>query len=177
MKRALLVVALLVVGGNASAQVNFSNNFAFDDKGTITSWDGVPNAYPGDMGAVSLYTSFGGTFGSAISVPFRLGYLNNGDLAPCDPVVWGIKTWLVGDGKHNDDTYTIHAETTCPYFTGEWGTVNNSDHRLDGFSVDAIFITVLVCKQDRWHRCLKPVVYLPTYVLTGGTGTVTDSAI
>jgi hypothetical protein len=180
MRKAILLGALIVLGATSaktSAQaINFSNNFAFDAKGAITSWDGVPNAYP-DMGAVSLYTSFGSGFGSAIDVPFELGYLNNGFLAPCDPLMWGTKTWTIGDGTHNGDVYTIHGVTTCPYFTGEWGDYQNSNHRLDGFSVDANFVTELVCKKDRFRRCVKPLVLIPIYMLTGGAGTVTDSAI
>jgi hypothetical protein len=171
---ALLVVSALPAAAQDRSQGEFSDQFTFDGNGIITEWDGVPNAYPYDMGAVSLLSSFGGSYGSAIDVPNELGYLNNGFLAPCDPMVLGDKVWTVGDGTHIGDAFTQHSTTTCPYFTGEWGTYNNSNNRLDGFSVDANYVYV---KGKRTCPRFKPCYYPVVVVLAGGSGTVTDTII
>ena len=159
------------------SQGGFSDTFVFDKNSQITSWDGSdPSAppYPGDMGAVSLRTSFGGSYGSAIDAPFQLGYLNNGFLAPCDPLTLGPKVWTIGDGTNIGDTFTQYGATTCPYFTGEWGTYNNSNNRLDGFSVDA---TYTIVQGPRTCPRFKPCYYPHITVLTGGTGMITDMII
>jgi hypothetical protein len=152
----------------------FSDTFTFDGHSQITEWNSVPNAYPYDMGSVSLLSSFGGSYGSAIDVPSELGYLNNGFLAPCDPMVFSLKVWTIGDGTHIGDAFTQHSTTTCPYFTGEWGTYLNSNNRLDGFSVDASYVYV---KGPRTCPRFKPCYYPVVVTLAGGSGTVTDSII
>ena len=61
-----------------------------------------------------------GGYGSFIDVPYQLGFLNNGYLAGCDPMVWGQKTFAqrpdgtTGDGTQAGDTFTQPAATTCP---------------------------------------------------------------
>lgn len=154
---------------NSSAQtVVKSDTFTFDANGAIIAYDGVVNGYPEEMGSVS----FVAPGGSAIDVPWQLGYLNNGYLSPCDPLVWGPKTYSKGDGTHAGDTYMTFGSTTCPYFTGEYGTYENSNNRLEGFSVQADYIMVQ-------HRSCgrRGCIYYLLPALTGGTGTVTDSLI
>src|SRR5215472_12021457 len=121
MKAIALAIAILGLASFTAAQDRsqggFSDTFVFDRNSQITSWDGSdPSAppYPGDMGAVSLRTSFGGSYGSAIDAPFQLGYLNNGFLAPCDPLTLGPKVWTIGDGTNIGDTFTQYGATTCP---------------------------------------------------------------
>lgn len=173
----LLVLAFtLLLAVSAKAQtVSFSDTFAFNNNSQITSWNGSDPAnppYPYEMGAVSLNSSFGGGYGSAIDVPFQLGYLNNGYLSPCNPIAFGAKVWTKGDGTHTGDTFSVSGSATCPYFTGEYGNYENSNNRLDGFSVTANYIRTAhtAC---RYGRCTT--YYTDT--LQGGTGTVTDSTI
>ena len=170
---AVLAVLLSFVTVAKAQTVALSNTFVFNNTSQITSWDGSDPAnppYPSEMGAVSLNSSFGGGYGSAIDVPFQLGYLNNGYLSPCNPIAFGPKTWTVGNGTHTGDTFTVSGSTTCPYFTGEYGTYENSNNRLDGFSVTATYVRTAhtAC---RFGRCTA--YYTDT--LQGGTGTVTDS--
>jgi hypothetical protein len=152
----------------------FSDQFTFDGTGAVVTWNGVANAYYGDMGSVSIQSQFGGGYGSAIDVPWQLGYLNNGFLSPCDPMVPSAKVWTIGDGTHIGDAFTQHFATTCPYFTGEWGSYNNSTNRLDSFSVDANYVYV---KGPRTCPRFKPCYYPIVVTLAGGSGTVTDSII
>jgi hypothetical protein len=178
MKRALLAVAVLLsfVAVSAKAQtLSFSDAFVFNSASQITSWNGSDPAnppYPGEMGYVSLNRSFGGGYGSAIDVPFQLGFLNNGYLSPCDPIAFGPRKWTIGDGTHSGDTFNVSGSTTCPYFTGEYGTYDNSNNRLDGFSVTASYVRT-VHTSCRYGRCTT--YYTDT--LQGGTGIVTDSTI
>jgi hypothetical protein len=171
-----ILAVLLFVTNQAKAQtVSLSNTFVFNANSQITSWDGSDPAnppYPYEMGAVSLNSSFGSGYGSAIDVPFQLGYLNNGYLSPCNPIAFGQKVWTIGNGTHTGDTFTVSGSTTCPYFTGEWGTYENSNNRLDGFSVTATYVRTshTAC---RYGRCTT--YYTDT--LQGGSGTVTDSTI
>src|ERR1700758_1822376 len=109
-----------------------TDTFVFDKTSAITSWNGSA-PYPYHMGAVILT----GPNGPGIIIPFELGYLNNGYLVPCDPIAWSAKTWVIGTGANNGDTYVVSGSTTCPYFTGEYGTSGNSADVLDGFSVTA----------------------------------------
>jgi len=186
-----IVAAIVSLGfaGTAGAQtttypVLLSNTFTFSGYPTsqpgtvvsITSYDGNTPANPPDgaqaqfpyhMGSVEL--SNAGI--SGISVPFELGYLNNGDLEPCDPGQWGAKNWIVGDGSLNTPgTYTVTASTTCPYFTGEWGTYLNSNNRLDGFNVTATYTREIVPSCGRFG-CRG---FHPVDTLQGGTGTITE---
>lgn len=166
--------SFLVMSAMAQTVV-LSETFAFNGNSQITSWNGSDPAnppYPDEMGAVSLNSSFGGGYGSAIDVPFQLGFLNNGYLSPCNPIAFGPKTWTVGNGTHSGDVYTVSGSTTCPYFTGEYGNYDNSNNRLDGFSVTATYVHNghTSC---RYGRCVT--YYID--VLKGGTGVVTDSTI
>jgi len=184
MKRiALALAALVLAAAGARAQnypVHISDTFSFDGTTAIIAYDGVtpanpPNGaqaqFPYYMGAVEL-----NNVGiSGISVPYDLndsrgyGYLNNGYLQPCDGVAWGAKTWTIGDGTHAGDTYQVSASTTCPYFTGEYGTYENSNNRLDGFNVTATYVRTFVRTCGR-YRCTTN----PKDTLQGGTGTITE---
>src|SRR5580700_234601 len=121
-----------------------SDTFTFNGStpcSAITSWNGDPTAYSEDRGTICLTQGgTGGGYGSAIEVPFQLGFLNNGYLSPCDPITFGPKVWTKGDGTHDGDTFTLSGSTTCPYFTGEYG--GTSDNLLDGFSVVADYTHV-----------------------------------
>ena len=183
----ILAAALFMLGAVAgvSAQtVQKSDTFTFATGaaiarwtvspacGGITAWDGVANAYPEDMGGVCITQPAGGGYGSSIDVPFQLGYLNNGSLDPCDHINLGPKVFTVGDGTHTGDQFTVSGSTTCPYFTGEYGTYENSNNRLEGFSVVATY-TVF-----RYIQIVRgAVVVRYNYILTSGTGTVADSVI
>jgi hypothetical protein len=177
---ATLALALFITGiactlRAQSGTVIRSNTFVFNANSAIISWDGSDPAsppYPYNMGAVSLQHSFGGGYGSAILVPFQLGYLNDGDLSPCDTIQWDAKVWTSGDGTHDGDTYTQAGKTSCPYFTGEYGTYNDSNNKLDGFSVVASYVHTkyTTCGRYSCKTSFKDV-------LEGGTGTITETAI
>lgn len=175
-----LILAVIVMLSLFAVQVRaqtvvLSDTFAFDNNSQITSWNGSDPAnplYPGEMGAVSLTSSFGGGYGSAIDVPWQFGFLNNGYLSPCNPIVFGPKTWTAGNGTHSGDVYNVSGSTTCPYFTGEYGNDYNSENRLDGFSVTATYVHTVHTSCSR-GRCVN--YFIDT--LQGGTGTVTDSTI
>ena len=171
---AVLALSLLAVSAKAQA-VPASDTFTFNSSSQITSWNGSDPAnppYPYEMGAVSLTSSFGGGYGSAIDVPFQFGFLNNGYLSPCNPIAFGPKTWIVGNGTHSGDVYSVSGSTTCPYFTGEYGNYDNSNNLLDGFSVVATYVHTghTSC---RYGRCIT--YYID--VLRDGTGTITETTI
>jgi hypothetical protein len=177
-KLMVLLLALVPIKAQAQAVPSY-NNFAFNASSVITSWNDSDPAnppYPEDMGKVSLQTDLSGGYGSAISVPQQLGYLNHGELSPCDHINFDPKVWTSGDGTHSGDTFTQHGSTSCPYFTGEWGTYQNSNNRLDGFSVDANYVhtitTKVVCGRG---GCVKQITIKDT--LTGGKGTVTETTL
>jgi hypothetical protein len=145
-----------------------SDTFVFDSRGLINSWDGSDPAnppYPYAMGSINLTTP-------GIVVPWELGYLNNGYLVPCDPIVYGPITWVIGDGTHSGDTYTKPGATTCPYFTGEYGSSGNSWNILDGFSVTVTYVRQFVrsCYRGRCHNYVNDV-------LQGGNGTLSQTEI
>jgi hypothetical protein len=172
---AVLATLALVAAPVWAGTVVKSDTFTFNASSMITSWDGSDPAnppYPDDMGAVSLQSPFGGGHGSGIEVPWQLGYLNNGYLSPCDPIAWGQATYTIGDGTHTGDAFSVSGSTTCPGFTGEYGSYENSNNRLEGFSVTANYTVVKHTSCYR-GRCVS---YFAS-VLAGGTGTITDSTI
>ena len=141
----------------------------------ITSWDGSDPAnppYPYAMGAVCLTTQCGGGYGSGIEIPFQLGYLNNGYLNPCNPITLSAKTWVIGDGTHNGDTFIVTGSALCPYFTGEYGTSGNSYNILDGFSVTVQYVRTFYksCGRTGCHT-------FPRDTLQGGTGVAQQTEI
>jgi len=192
-----LVLALAPLGARAqNYPVLISDTFTFDGTTAIVAYDGAtpanpPNGaqaqFPYHMGDVVLinanpYPSSGppNYVGiSGIDVPFDLndsrgyGYLNNGQLRPCNSVDWGAKNWTIGDDttRNLGDTYTVSASTTCPYFTGEYGTYENSNNRLVGFSVTATFTLTSFTKHCPRGR---PCYFTPNFTLQGGTGTITE---
>jgi hypothetical protein len=180
MKLKFILPALVVLASlsaiPAAAQIHFeptSATFAFGG-GTaacqpITEWNGVPNAYPYDMGSICLTSGDGrGSYGSFLGIPNELGFLNNGLLEGCDPIAWDPKIYTIGDGKHAGDTFTQHGVTTCPYYTDEYGI--DVSHFLDGFSADTTYVVVLV----RVYVPRKGYQYVPSPRLAGGTGTATQ---
>ena len=184
-KIALLIVAVFLCAVSVKAQTVRSDTFLFAAPSTptatceqITSWDGTDPAippYPYDMGSICLSTGDGAPTspGSGIFVPFQLGYLNNGDLAGCDAIVWQPKVWVAGDGTHAGDKYTISGSTTCPYYTGEYGPDSPSAHLLDGFSVVADYTMV----QKRACPRFRPCYYYLVGVLQGGEGVVEETEL
>jgi len=175
----LLAVIVLLFGASLlvkaqSGTVALSAGFTFNAASQITTWNGSDPANPpyADMGAVSLNTAFGGGWGSSIDVPFELGFLNNGYLADCNPIVWGQKAYTVGDGTHTGDQFIVPGDTTCPYYTGEYGTYENSNNLLVGWGVIASY-SVTKHTTCRYGRC---TTYY-TYALLGGTGTVSETTI
>lgn len=169
MRKLVFVLAVLSFAVSAKAQtVVLSNNFTFaaGSPCSAVTYD------TGGIGTICLNQgdTYGG-YGSFLDVPFQLGYLNNGYLS-CDPLVWQPKLWSIGDGTHNGDVFSVAGITTCPYYTGEYGTDFNSNNRLEGFSVIANY-TVVEHRSCYRGRCIN---YF-TNVLQGGTGTVTDSTI
>jgi hypothetical protein len=163
------------VGAKGQA-VPSSDDFTFGPGtpcSSITTWNGVSSAYPQDMGAICLFQGDeNGGYGSFLDVPFQLGFLNNGYLAGCDPLTWQPKVFTLGDGTHNGDTFTVAGATTCPYYTGEYGTYEDSNNRLDGFSVVASYTVVArrSCGRFGCHTYLSNV-------LTGGTGVVSEALL
>lgn len=167
--RRVFVVAVILLAASAFAQQNFQNqttNFTFDKTSAITSYNGSDPAnppYPGDMGAINLDNQNPG-----ISVPWQLGYLNNGYLQPCNSFQWTPKKWIIGDGTHNGDEYQVSMSTACPYFTGEYGTYEDSNNTYDSFSAVATYTTKLVLSCSRYRGCH----YFPQYSLLSGQGTI-----
>src|ERR1700739_5118036 len=95
MKRALLAAAVLMLSfvpvSTKAQTVSFFDTFVFNANSQITSWNGSDPAnppYPSEMGAVSLNSSFGGGYGSAIDVPRQVGFLDNRYLSPCYPLAF-----------------------------------------------------------------------------------------
>jgi len=175
MKKSVLPLLLLVMSSLSFAQqADFqprSDTFTFNAQSSITTWDGSDPAnppYPYHMGSVNLTNPFPG-----INVPFELGYLNNGGLEPCDPLAWGTKTWIIGTGTKTGDSYVIPASTTCPYFTGEYGTYLNSENFLDGFNILVAYIRTFHTVCGRFVGCHQ----VPSDAVSGGTGTVTQTDI
>jgi hypothetical protein len=170
----LASIILLASAVSAHAQtVVLSDGFTFNG-GTpcsaITTWNGNPNAYPGDMGAICLAQGDAeGGGGSYLDVPWQFGFLNNGYLAGCDPIAWGSKTFTIGNGTHVGDAYTMAGTTACPYYTGEYGGA--SDNLAVGFSVTASYVVGTKCNYYR-GRCIPYFVN----VLQGGSGTVVETS-
>jgi hypothetical protein len=169
----LAILALFVVGAPAvkAQSVVKSATFTFGPAVTttatcfpVTMWNGVTNAYPEDMGAICPYQgdSYGG-YGSFLSVPWQLGFLNNGYLAGCNPMIWGQKTPTNGDGTHAGDTFTQPATTTCPYYTTPNGV-------SVGFNIVGNFTVVKHTSCGR-YGCRSFL----SNVLTGGTGVVEET--
>ena len=152
-----------------------TDTFVFNNQSAITSWDGSDPAnppYPYGMGAVCLTSICGGGYGSGIEIPFQLGYLNNGFLSPCNALTFSGKTWVIGDGTHNGDTYVITGSTLCPYFTGEYGTSGNSYNILDGFSVSVKYV------RNFQRLCGRTGCHLfPVDMLQSGTGVAQQTEI
>lgn len=166
------VLALLVVGACTlrAQSVTKSATFTFGSPApcaAITVWNGVPAAYPEDMGTICPNQGDpSGGYGSFLSVPFQLGFLNNGYLAGCNPLTWGQKTFTTGDGTHAGDAFTQPAITSCPYYTGEYGNPGLSV----GWSIVANFTVVkrTYCGRYGCHSFLSNV-------MTGGTGAVQET--
>ncbi len=144
----------------------------------ILSWNGVENAYPEDMGAICPYQGNPtGGYGSFLEVPWQLGFLDNGLLQGCDPMVWGQKTFAqrpdgtVGDGTRAGDAFTQPAATTCPYYVGEYGGAI-PDNFLPQFSIVANFTVVKITTCGR-YRCQS---HLQSN-LTDGTGVVEETVV
>jgi hypothetical protein len=171
-----LVFLMTMFSAHAMAQtVVLSDNFTFGYGGTtacasITAWNGIPNAYPQDMGGVCLGNSGSpyAPLSASLSAPWQLGFLNNGDLAACAEMTFGPKVFSVGDGTHVGDVYTLVGSTSCPYYTGEYGGA--SDNLTVGFSVVASYVIGTKCNYYR-GRCVPVLIS----VLEGGTGTVTET--
>ena len=177
MKKLLVVVLFLVfasvISMHAQTYPVSSVSFIFGPGAVcsnITSLNGQPTE---QSAAICLHQGdpLGG-YGSYIDVPFELGFLNNGYLAGCDPISFGAKVYTVGDGTHAGDKFSVSGSTTCPYYTGEYGTYLDSDHRLDGFNVTANYVisTSRVCGRFGCHAYL-------TTTLTGGAGEVVETLI
>lgn len=113
-----------------------------------------------------------GGYGSYLDVPFQLGYLNNGYLAGCNPLTWQPKVFTVGDGTHNGDVFSVAGATTCPYYTGEYGTYDDSNNRLDGFNVVANYVVI----QHRSCYRGRCTTYF-TNTLQNGTGEVVETLV
>jgi hypothetical protein len=190
MKGKILALAVLFVAVAAQAQAqnppppaNFTfagtpilPNGTMNPCSNILTWNGSDPAnppYPYEMGAVCLHQGdSSGGYGSYLDVPFQLGFLNNGYLAGCNPLAWGAKVFTIGDGTHNGDAFVVPGTTTCPYYTGEYGTYENSNNLLVGWSVVASYTVVKRTSCNR-GRC---VTYF-TNVLTGGSGTVQETLL
>jgi hypothetical protein len=182
MKKAMFAALLfaLALVPKAHAQVTYpvpSAAFTFGPGAiceSITSWNGDSNAFPNEMGGICLHQvdPLTGLAGSYIDVPFQLGFLNNGYLAGCNVISWQTKVFTLGDGTHAGDTYTTAGSTSCPYYTGEYGTYQDSNQRLDGFNVVADYTMkqFRTCGRYGCHNYLQPV-------LTGGTGEVVETLV
>jgi hypothetical protein len=172
-----LAIAVLLLSGISIAQT-FSpraDSFVFNAQSAITSWDGSDPAnppYPYAMGVVCLTTQCGGGYGSGIEIPFELGYLNNGFLNPCNAITFSPKTWIIGDGTHNGDTFVVTGSTLCPYFTGEYGTSGNSYNILDGFNITATYVRQFFKSCSRYGCRL-----VPRDTLSGGIGVAQQTEI
>lgn len=155
---------------------SFSQDFTFGPSYSTQYSSGSPTCSP-----ITSITGWSGTgggevcygsdyYGANIDVPFQLGFLNNGYLDPCSQMHFGAPVWLKGNATTVGSIYYINGSTTCPYFTGEYGTDFNSNDRLDGFTVMIEHSIASSYKTCRLGRCVTHYVD----IVTGGTGTITD---
>jgi len=158
--------------GTKAQAVPASDSFTFAGGGPCSSITSLNDStsYAPNQGSICLFRGDeAGGYGSFLDVPWQLGFLNNGYLAGCDPLSWQTRVFTLGDGTHAGDTFTVAGATTCPYYTGEYGTYLDSNERLDGFSVVASYVVVAQrsCSRYGCHTYLSNA-------LTGGTGTVSE---
>lgn len=119
----LFGLCLLVMSANVSAQTTLTATFTYGplygSPGTtcsnILSWNGVPNAYPEDMGAVCTGQADPDSgpepYYSFLGVPWQLGFQS---LGACN-ITWGARTYARGDGTHTGDTFNWPATSSNCY--------------------------------------------------------------
>lgn len=160
---ALLVFATLpLLAQSNTATFTFGPVTAGTSCSTITAWNGVENAYPNDMGTVCTGqadpSSGAEGYFSFLSVPFQLGFANNGYLASCH-IVWGQQVFTIGDGTHTGDRFT-------------WSSTSSNCYDGLGVTWNATgTYSVTVHISCRYGRCTRYV----TYTLLSGTGSVTEN--
>lgn len=163
----VITLALLVVGVTVNAQSTTTATFTYGpiNSGTcsnITAWNGVPNAYPGDMGTVCTGQADPSSgpegYFSYLSVPFQLGFPNNGYMASCH-ITWGQQTYSIGNGAHTGDRFT-------------WTSISSNCYDAPNVTFTATgTYTVTIHTSCRYGRCTS----YATYTLQDGTGTVSQN--
>jgi hypothetical protein len=151
----LLSLALLVLGAIATPAQ--TANFTFGTIESPASQTQCSNATFSDGLAGGICFNFYPSPYSSIVVPFELGFANNGNWQDCPGFAWGAKTWTVGEGTHQGDQYTQPGITSCPAHNGT-------------ITVKATFTVNMTrfCSRTGCHN-------FTSYVLVGGSGTVTEA--
>jgi hypothetical protein len=122
----------------------------------ITSWNGDPNAFPQNMGAICLaFYPYGTT---DIYVPFQLGFPNNGDLGQ-GATFWGPLTWASGCSFNIAGCTATQQFTANQFYDGGNTTVNAT--------VNFVVVETTSCGRTGCRHFFHNAV-------TGGSGTVTN---
>jgi hypothetical protein len=131
-----------VLGGHPQSLNGCVNN---------TSWNGT--SYPADNGEFCI--NYEPTV-SGITIPYELGFPNNGYLLQSCTMTFGSPVYTSGNGTQVGDTFSISGSATCNY------NVN-----ITSFTQN--FVVTSVVTHCRYGKCITDV----NYSLIGGSGTVT----
>lgn len=159
MKKLAILMSLALASVFAHAQTatfTFGAVLASNGECTeVTSWNGVTDAYPEDMGSICF--NLGEYPYSGMEIPWQLGFPNNGFLLDQTPFTYSAPFNVVGGLHTNGGTFQ---ETGVAAYAG-YG---------QGVTVSVLLnFSVTVTKWCRFGRCN----YLTTYNVTGGSGVVT----
>ena len=115
-----------------------------------TSWNGT--SYP-DNGEFCI--NYEATV-SGITIPYELGFPNNGYLLQSCTMSFGAPVYTNGNGTHAGDTFSISGAAVC-----------KDNVNITTFTQN--FVVTKVVTTCRYGRCLTDV----DYSLVGGSGTAT----
>lgn len=122
----LLLLASLSATAVSAQTATFTWNGDATNGVNLATIDGQPtNPATGYGGGIQLTNGY---MLSLLDLPESLGFPNNGYL-DCETVItWGSKVWVIGDGTHAGDSYTITGTTSCPQWNGTTN-INVTEYR------------------------------------------------
>ena len=161
MRALILLPALLfcICTATAAQAQTRSDAFTFGSAGVIgttlssncspiTSWDGVVNAYPQNMGEVCF--NYYPNNNSGMEIPWQLGYPNNGFLLSNTPFTWAPAVWT---------SSTTYSQAGTAVYTGYGAGV-------------VVNVTTNIAITYRRYCSRTGCHLFPMDTLTGGTGAV-----